>query len=237
MRRIIAEVDRIMFRANQRARTFRDRQDAGRELAEALLEERLEGELIVLGLPRGGVPVAYEVAAALDAPMDVLVVRKLGAPFNPELAVGGIALGGIAVYNEELLDQLGLDADDLAPIRERERAELARRDEAYRGQRPPPDCADKTVILVDDGIATGATMYAAVKAVKELKPRQVVVAVPTSSVDALRRLEREADQVIAISTPEPYVAVGAWYRHFGQLSDHDVVELLGHSPPPAASGG
>lgn len=181
---------------------------------------------MVLGLPRGGVPVAYEVAGALGAPLDVFIVRKLGAPFNPELAVGAIASGGVAVYNERVLDQLGIDEEDIAAIRERAEAELRRREQAYRGDRPLPQIKNRTVILVDDGVATGATMRAAVDAVRQLEPRAVMVAVPHAARDSVNALAARADKVVALSIPEPYMAVGAWYQHFPQLSDEQVMELL-----------
>lgn len=205
---------------------FDDRIDAGRQLAEAVLRERLEGEIIVLALPRGGVPVAAEVAAALGAPLDVLIVRKLGAPFNPELAIGAIALGGVVVFNEPLLSQLALDPAAIDAIRDREAAELERRERAYRGPRPAPVIAGRTAIVVDDGVATGATMLAAVAALRVLGPREIVVAVPTCAADASLRLGQAADRVVALSTPEPYIAVGAWYRYFDQLSDDEVVTAL-----------
>ena len=205
---------------------FRDRVDGGRELGLRLKGLGLTGDLIVLGLPRGGVPVACEVAAALDAPVDVLVVRKLGAPFNPELGVGAIAFGGVTVYNEQLLADLDLDEDMLEPIREREQAELERRERAYRGGKPLPDLQDKTVIIVDDGIATGATMHAAVLAARKLRPRQIIVAVPTSAADSVARLQKVADRVVAIATPEPYFGVGAWYSEFPQLTDQEVLDWL-----------
>jgi len=205
---------------------FRDRHEAGRRLGEWFARERPRGELIVLGLPRGGVPVAYELAAALDAPLDVLLVRKLGAPFNPEYAVGAIAAGGAVVYNEHAVAELGLDERDLAPIVEREHAELTRRERAYRGDRPPLALAGTTAMLVDDGIATGSTMRAAVDAVRAMGAHRVIVATPTASREAVAQLERSADIVAALSVPEPYVAVGKWYEDFPQLDDEEVVELL-----------
>jgi putative phosphoribosyl transferase len=213
-------------RSSIRERIFADRDQAGQVLAERLAERGLEGEKIVLGLPRGGVPIACRIAARLDAPVDVLVVRKLGAPFNPELAVGAVALGGIAVYNDELLVQLGLSDKALAAVREKELQELARRERCYRGKRPRPQLRDRTVILADDGLATGATMAAAVAAVRAMQPGRIVVAVPTGSVEAVQRLERIADQVEVLSMPEPYLGVGAWYERFEQLDDAQVVELL-----------
>lgn len=206
---------------------FTDREDAGRQLGAALQREPIPHEVLVLGLPRGGVPVAFEVAMALNAPMDVMVVRKLGAPFNPELAVGAIALGGVAIYNDRLLAQLGLSEQDLEPIREREQAELARREQKYRGDRPFPEVKGRAVILVDDGIATGATMEAAVEAIRLLGPSSVIVAVPSASRDSVARLAGAADKVVALSTPEPYVAVGAWFQRFAQVPDEEVQRLLG----------
>jgi predicted phosphoribosyltransferase len=208
---------------------FRDRSDAGRQLGERLRRQPLNGAPIVLGLPRGGVPVAYEVAAALGAPLDVLIVRKLGAPFDSELAVGAIAYGGIAVYNEDLLDMLHLSADAMQAIRVAEQEELARRERVYRGERPPPEVGGKSVILVDDGVATGATMEAAVRATRVLGPREIIVAVPTSARDSLARLDAVADCVVVIETPEPYFGVGAWYADFSQLTDDEVLGYLERS--------
>jgi putative phosphoribosyl transferase len=205
---------------------FRDRRDAGRQLGEWFLLHPPKGDLIVLGLPRGGVPVAYELAQALNAPLDVFLVRKLGAPFNPEYAVGAIAAGGVVVYNDEALAGLALDERDLGEIIAREGAELARRERAYRAERPPPVLDGKTVILVDDGIATGSTMRAAVTAVKALRAQRIIVAAPTASREAIADLERSADLVAALSVPEPYIAVGRWYEHFPQVDDREVVELL-----------
>ncbi|HEU4618288.1 MAG TPA: phosphoribosyltransferase family protein [Gammaproteobacteria bacterium] len=209
--------------------TFVDRRDAGRRLGERLAREPPPAPVVVLGLPRGGVPVAAEVAAALGGELDVFLVRKLGAPFNPELAVGAVASGGVTVYNEDLLRMLGLDAADLEPIRRRELAELERRERVYRGGRPPPALEGRAVVLVDDGIATGATMEAAARAVRALHPAEVIVAVPTAATDAVERLERVADRVVALSTPEPYISVGSWYESFPQLSDEDVIAALANA--------
>jgi predicted phosphoribosyltransferase len=211
---------------------FYDRQGAGRDLGAKLTELDIGGNVLVLGLPRGGVPVAREVAAALGAPVDVLVVRKLGAPFNPELALGAIAYGGVTVYNEDLLAQLELDEADLAPVRARELAELERRELAYRAGRPPLAVAGATVIIVDDGMATGATMHAAVVATRVLEPARIVVAVPTAARDAVERLTGVADQVVVLATPEPYFGVGAWYSRFPQLSDEEVVAALDTASKP-----
>lgn len=205
---------------------FADRIAAGRALGRRLAEAGIEGKVVVLGLPRGGVPVACEVAAALGAPVDALIVRKLGAPFNPELALGAIAYGGVTVYNDELLAQLHLDEADLGAVRATELAELERRERAYRAGRPPLAVAAATVVIVDDGMATGATMHAAVVATRALAPARIIVAVPTAAVDAVERLERVADQVVTLATPEPYFGVGAWYSRFPQLTDDEVVAAL-----------
>jgi putative phosphoribosyl transferase len=205
---------------------FHDRREAGRALGRRLAQIAPEGPLLILGLPRGGVPVAAEVAAALGAPLDVFIVRKLGAPYNPELAVGSVALGGITVYNERLLEQLGLSEQSIEDIRQREIAELERRDRIYRGNKPPPAITSKTVVLVDDGVATGATMHAAVKAVRASEPQRIIVAVPTISVEAERRLRQAADEIVALAIPDPYIAVGAWFERFDQLSDEEVLAAL-----------
>jgi putative phosphoribosyl transferase len=195
-------------------------------LAEWFVRHRPDGELIVLGLPRGGVPVAYELAKGLDAPLDVFVVRKLGEPFNPEFAIGAIASGGVVVYNDEAIADLALDPRVFQPIIERETVELMRRERTYRAGRPPLALEGKTVILVDDGIATGATMRAAVDAARGMQAERIVVAAPTGSRQAVAQLEQSADVVAVLSIPEPYVAVGRWYEHFPQIDDREVVELL-----------
>lgn len=205
---------------------FADRSAAGRELGRRLAEAELAGDVVVLGLPRGGIPVACEVGVALDAPVDALIVRKLGAPFNPELALGAIAYGGVTVYNDELLEELDLDESDLEAVRVRELKELARRERTYRAGRLPLVIAGATVVIVDDGMATGATMHAAVVATRALAPACIVVAVPTAAIDAVDRLERVADRVVALSTPEPYFGVGASYSRFPQLTDTEVVAAL-----------
>jgi predicted phosphoribosyltransferase len=205
---------------------FADRIAAGRSLGQRLVELGISGQIVVLGLPRGGIPVAREVAAALGAPVDALIVRKLGAPFNPELALGAVAYGGMTVYNHDLLAQLDIDEAALDSIRSRELAELERRERAYRGDRRPPEVAGATVVIVDDGMATGATMHAAVVATRALSPARVLVAVPTAAIDAVERLERVADQVVVLATPEPYFGVGAWYSRFPQLTDEEVVAAL-----------
>jgi predicted phosphoribosyltransferase len=208
------------------ARIFADRHEAGRELAEWFARSRPEGEIIVLGLPRGGVPVAYEVAAALQVPLDVFLVRKLGAPFNPELAIGAVATGGIVVYNRDVLAGLRVSEPELEEIRRREEVELARRERAYRGSLPAPSLADKTVILVDDGIATGATMRAAVEAARQAQAGRIIVAAPTASRQAAALLEQSADVLAVLHVPEPYLAVGASYECFPQVADEQVVQFL-----------
>lgn len=208
------------------AKIFRDREQGGRELGKLLRTLELGDDPVVLGLPRGGVPVACEVAAALRAPVDVLVVRKLGAPHNRELAVGAIAFGGVTIYNDAVLEMLNLTEADLEPTRRMELTELERRERVYRGTAPPLSIADRTVILVDDGVATGATMYAAVLAARALNPRRIIVGAPTAAIESVERLESVADRVVTLETPEPYYAVGAWYADFRQLSDDDVTAAL-----------
>lgn len=205
---------------------FRNRSEAGRRLAARIAQLDLTGDVIVLGLPRGGVPVADEIAAELDAPLDVLVVRKLGAPFNPELAIGAIAYGRVTVLNAPLLEALGIDEGSVDSVRRREEQELRRRERVYRGDKPPLDLSGKTVIIVDDGMATGATMHAAVTAVRALGPAEIIAAVPTSSYASLERIGAVADRVIALETPEPYFGVGEWYADFSQVEDRDVVAAL-----------
>ena len=190
---------------------FRDRTDAGRRLAAKLAAYAKRRDVIVLALPRGGVPVGYEVARALDAPLDVFVVRKLGVPGYEELAMGAVATGGVRVLNDELVQRLGIPDDLIEAVAAREQRELARRERLYRGGRPPPDVRGRTVILVDDGLATGATMHAAIAALRQLQPARIVVAVPTASPDTCEQLQAEVDDVICAITPEPFQAVGRWY--------------------------
>jgi len=207
-------------------RIFRDRHEAGRLLG-AELERTYEGaDAVVLGLPRGGVPVAFEVAQRLGAPLDVLVVRKLGAPFNPELAIGAIARGGVRVVDSDSIAYLDIEPDAIERILFREQTELERRERLYRAGKPPLDLRGKTAILVDDGIATGSTMEAAVLAARAGGAAKVVAAAPTASRDACVMLRRSADAVEVLAIPEPYIAVGAWYAAFPQLEDEEVIELL-----------
>jgi len=207
-------------------RIYADRADAGRALAAALESHRGEENTIVLGLPRGGVPVAYEVATSLDLPLDVMVVRKLGLPWQPELAMGAIAGGGALVRNEEVMRHLGDRTDAFEAVRVKEQRELERRERDYRGDRPPLDLRDRTGILVDDGLATGATMEAAVRSLQALGARHVVVAVPVASPEARDRIAAVADEVVCLATPMLFSAVGQWYRDFGQTSDDEVRDLL-----------
>jgi erythromycin esterase-like protein/predicted phosphoribosyltransferase len=215
---------------------LRDRAAAGRLLAERLGEYAGREDVIVLALPRGGVPVAYEVARALDVPMDVFVVRKLGVPGHEELAIGAIASGGTRVLNEPLVESLGLPAEWLEAIDAKERRELERRERAYRGDRPPPDLTGRTVILVDDGLATGSTMLAAVHAVRKDAPARVVVAVPVADAAVCDSLRSEADDVVCALTPMPLQAVGVWYEDFSQTSDDEVRELLARAQRPKPAG-
>lgn len=219
------------------AKIFSDRRGAGRALGERVARLRLEGDILVLGLPRGGVPVACEVAARLHAAVDVLVVRKLGALFNPELALGAVAFGGVVIYNDDLLAAVGLERAQLEPILVRELEELRRRETAYRPGLPPPAVAAKIVVIVDDGMATGATMHAAVAATRALSPKSIVVAVPTAARDAAERLEAVADRVVALEQPEPYFGVGAWYEDFAQVTDSEVMAALAAARGWPGTGG
>lgn len=209
-----------------RAGTFADRHDAGVVLADALAAYRDAPDVIVLGLPRGGVPVAWEVASALHAPLDVLVVRKLGAPRWEELAIGAIAGGGLVVLNEDVVRSLRIGDEQLARVTDKEAAEVGRREQAYRGGRPPIELAGKTVILVDDGIATGASMRAAVRAIRAASPAKIVVAVPVAPPSACRRVAEVADDFVCIWAPPSFMAVGEYYRDFRQTSDDEVRKLL-----------
>lgn len=205
---------------------FDDRVDAGRALAKVLGARKDLAGAIVLALPRGGVPVAHEVAQALGLPLDVLVVRKLGLPSQPELAMGAIASGGAVVLNEDVVRYLGGRKEALEEVKRRELAELARRERTYRGERAPLEMAGRDAIVVDDGLATGATMEAAVRALRASGARRVVVAVPVASTQARDRIAAVADEVVCLGTPMFFSAVGQWYRDFGQTTDDEVRELL-----------
>jgi len=206
---------------------FRDRREAGRVLAGELPD--YGSEALVLALPRGGVPVAFEVAKALRAPLDVFLVRKLGVPGQEELAMGALASGGSRVMNAEVVRALHIPKRDVDAAVERETRELRRRERLYRGDRPFPEVAGRTVILVDDGLATGASMRAAVVALRQQNPAKLVVAVPVAPLETCEALRAEADEVICAETPEPFFGVGRWYASFPQTSDIEVQELLGRA--------
>ncbi len=205
---------------------FRDRVEAGRMLATTLQEYANRGDVVVLALPRGGVPVGFEVAKALHAPLDVFVVRKLGLPGQEELAMGAIASGGVGVLNRDLLRALHIPEEVVGQITQGEQRELERREREYRDERSPIDVRGKTVILVDDGLATGSSMRVAVLALKQKGPAQVVVAVPVAPADTCAELQSVADKVVCAVTPQPFLGVGQWYEDFSQTSDEEVRELL-----------
>ena len=209
---------------------FRDRDDAGRQLGRVLADKLgKRDDLIVLGLPRGGVPVAAHAAEALGAPLDVFIVRKLGVPGHEELAMGAIASGGVRVMNRDVLDYMSIPLQMIDRVAEREQRELERREREYRGARPPLDVRGKTVIIVDDGLATGSTMRAAVAALRKMEPHAVIVAVPVAAASTCDDFRREGavDDIVCLRTPEPFQAVGLWYEDLAQTSDAEVHELLG----------
>jgi putative phosphoribosyl transferase len=204
---------------------FTDRIAAGRELAELLRQYKGQPDVLLLGLPRGGVPVAFEIAQCLHAPLDVMIVRKLGAPGMPELAIGAVASGGITVINEGLAAWLK-DSKTIERLESAERVEIERREKVYRGTRAALTAKGRVVILVDDGAATGASMLAAVHAARKLEAKTVVVAIPVASIDAHQMLAKEADEVVCVSTPSSFYAVGQWYEEFTQTTDAEVTDLL-----------
>ncbi len=216
---------------------FRDRTEAGRLLAGPLAAYSGLPDVLVLALPRGGVPVAYEVARALRAPLDVLVVRKLGVPGHEELAMGAIASGGDCVLNDDVVQALRIPRRVIQAVVERELGELERRERAYRGDRPAPEVRGRTVILVDDGLATGSTMRAAVTALRRLGPARLVVAVPTAAPSTCEEFRHEADECVCEITPDPFYAVGLWYEDFSQTTDDEVRDLLerAKNPVPATA--
>jgi predicted phosphoribosyltransferase len=205
---------------------YRNRQEAGKYLAEHLAAYRDRDDVVVLALPRGGVPVAYEVARALNAPLDVFIVRKIGMPGAEEFAIGAIASGGVRLLDEQLIARYGVSRDDVDAMIAAEERELERRERQYRGDRPMPDLKGKAVILVDDGLATGSTMRAAVMALKREGAARIVVAVPVAAPETCQLLEREVDAIVCAVTPQPFYAVGLWYRDFAQMSDREVHDLL-----------
>ena len=205
---------------------YKDRTDAGKQLAERLAPYKDKADVIVLGLPRGGVPVAYEVASALHAPLDVYLVRKLGAPGQEELAMGAIATGGVMLLNHDVIRELDISDEIIRAISMREWQEMARREGLYRGDRPLPEVAGKTVILVDDGLATGFTMRAAIAALKKQGPARIVVAVPVAAAQTAAELSSEVDELVCLFTPDQFYAVGLWYGDFRPVTDEEVHTLL-----------
>ena len=207
-------------------RVYQDRSEGGRALAERLAAYANWPGVLVLALPRGGVPVAYEVARALRAPLDVFLVRKLGVPGHEELALGAVAADGVRVLNRQVVDALRIPDSVIETVTAQEMEELSRRERLYRGNRPAPEIQGRTVILVDDGLATGATMLAAVTAMRRHSAARVVVAVPIAALETCDQLRGEADEVVCAATPEPFHAVGLWYEDFSQTTDEEVRELL-----------
>jgi predicted phosphoribosyltransferase len=205
---------------------FRDRFDAGRVLAEHLRRYANRPDVLVLALPRGGVPVGFEVARALNASLDVFLVRKLGVPGHEELAMGAIASGGVRVLNDEVVRVLRIPEEVIDEVAAEEQRELGRREREYRGDRPPPDVRGRVVTLVDDGLATGSTMRAAVAALRQRGPARIVVAVPVGAAETCAELQDEADEVVCAQAPEPFYAVGLWYEDFAQTTDEEVHDLL-----------
>lgn len=208
---------------------FKDRTAAGQRLAEELAVYANRSDVIVLALPRGGVPVAFEVAKFLNAPLDVFLVRKLGVPGQEELAMGAIASGGVRVLNEDIVSALDLSEAVLDEVAAAEQQELERREQAYRDHLPPPNVRDRLVILVDDGVATGATMRAAITALRQLHPAKIIVAVPVASPDICADLAQQADTTVCAAMPSPFRSVGYWYENFGQTTDAEVCHLLKRS--------
>ncbi len=205
---------------------FRDRRDAGRKLAQQLTDYVGRNDVIVLALPRGGVPVAYEVALALHAPLDIFIVRKLGLPGYEEVAIGAIASGSVRVLNEEIVRYLNIPMTLIDGVARRELRELERRAGAYRGNRPPPDVKGRTVILIDDGLATGASMRAAVTGLRAHSPAHIVIAVPTAAPETCESFKSEVDRIVCFTTPEPFYGVSRWYENFSQTTDEEVKLLL-----------
>jgi putative phosphoribosyl transferase len=209
---------------------FRDRRDAGRQLATRLAPYALDASVIVLALPRGGVPVGFEVAQALGVPLDVFLVRKLGVPGQEELAMGAVATGGVRVLNDDVVAGLGIPPYVIEAVTAWQQRELEQRERLYRDNRPPHDVQGRTVILVDDGLATGATMHAAVKALRRQRPAHIIVAVPTAAPAVCEAFRAEADDVVCAVTPEPFYSVGLCYEDFSQTTDEEVREQLARAP-------
>lgn len=215
---------------------FENRIQAGRLLGQALTGYAKRPDIIVLALPRGGVPVGFEVARIIDAPLDIMLVRKLGTPGQEELAMGAIASGGVCVLNSDIVAALDISQEDIEAAATTERQELERRERAYRGDQPPPAVENHCVILVDDGLATGASMLAAVAALKQQQPASIVVAIPVAPPETVQRLQEEADDVVCLAMPDPFSAVGRWYLEFPQTSDDEVKSLLEYAwaMPPSS---
>lgn len=199
---------------------------AGKFLADALKEYTNNSQVLVLALPRGGVPVAYEISNALHAPLDVFLVRKLGVSYQEELAMGAIAMGGVTVLNSDVVQQTGVSKEEIAAVTKKEEQELNRRNERYRNNKPLPEIKNKIIVLVDDGLATGATMRAAVAALKKMNPAKIIIAVPVAPQDTLNELENLVDDVICILSPIPFFSISMWYEEFPQTSDEEVCDLL-----------
>jgi len=212
---------------------YRDRAEAGRYLAEKLADYADRPDVLVLALPRGGVPVAFEVARALNAPLDVFMVRKLGVPGHEELAMGAIASGGMRLLNESVVRALRIKPEVIEQVAKTEQAELERREREYRHDRPQPELRDKTVIVIDDGLATGASMRAAVVALRRRRPARLIVAVPVAAAATCAEFRYEVDEVVCAATPEPFHAVGLWYEDFSQTTDVEVRDLLERAQDPA----
>jgi putative phosphoribosyl transferase len=226
---LINNLDR-QFWVTETVMVFRDRAEAGRELAKRLAKYANQAEVVVLGIPRGGLPVAFEVASKLNARWDVFIVRKLGVPGREELAFGAIASGGLRFLDTEIVEAVGISESEIELITARERQELARREHAYRGGRTPVVVESQTVILVDDGIATGSSMQVAITALRQMKPSRLVVAVPVAPVSTCRRLKPEVDELVCVHMPTSFFAIGEFYEDFSQVSDQTVTDLLDKDP-------
>lgn len=200
---------------------------AGRLLADALKNYTDNPQVLVLALPRGGVPVAYEISRALHVPLDVFLVRKLGVPYHQELAMGAIAMGGVTILNSDIVQQMNITKNEIEAVTQKEEQELMRRNERYRNNKPLPVIKDKIIILVDDGLATGATMRAAIAALQKFNPTKIIIAVPVAPADTLYELQNLVDDVICTLTPTPFLSISLWYDEFPQTSDEEVCELLG----------
>jgi putative phosphoribosyl transferase len=211
-------------------RRFRNRTEAGQLLAKKLTAYANRADVLVLGLPRGGVPVAYEIAVALNLPLDICLVRKLGAPGNKELAMGAIGMGGVMVLNQDVVESLQVSTQAIARVVALEEKELERRDRAYRGERPFPDLQGLAIVLVDDGIATGATLRAAIATLRQQQPARIIVAVPVAPLSTYNELKAEVDEVVSLVTPERFYSISVWYDQFDQTTDEEVRHLLLERP-------